>query len=536
MQLRYYPHQVETALTVLNRMRGCALLADEVGLGKTIEAGLIMKELLVRGLIRTVLILVPASLTLQWREEMREKFGEEFIIARKASDWSSHNRIIGSLDLAKREPHASAILQRDYDMLIIDEAHKLKNRATLVHRFCNRIRKRYILLLTATPVQNDLIELYNLITLLKPGQFGTLREFKRRYVYDGDPRHPKNPSDLRQLLTAVMIRHHRDEVGITLPPRYATTHTITLPDGERELYEQLTRFIRQQYKHATTPKERHLRLLLIVLQKELCSSPQAVASTLLKMARDDYSHSMRKPLNEFYDMARTIPISRKVLDTVEIVNGCSDKVLIFTDYLPTMRHLSQVLRDAGHRVVTYHGGLSDSARDRAVREFRDDAHVMISTESGAEGRNLQFCRTIINFDLPWNPMRLEQRIGRVHRLGQDREVYVINLATEETVEQHILNLLTRKIRLFELVVGELELMLGAAHIEQSIEHLITEAIMESESSEEEQERLSAIGDVLERAWEKYDRVKQANAFLGRLLKDGSITPTGTPEKLEDTVI
>lgn len=520
VRISHFPHQVETALRVLNEMGGCALLADDVGLGKTIEAGLVMKELIVRGLVKSVLILVPASLTYQWRHEMLEKFGETFTIARRKDDWFSHERVIGSIDLAKREPHSSAIHGREFDLLIIDEAHKLRNSSTLAHRFCRKIRKRYTLLLTATPIQNNLLELYNLVTLIKPGQLGTLQSFKRRYVMADDPRMPKNVGELRRLISSVMIRHHRDEVGIMLPPRYATTHYISLTPPELRLYEEMTTFLRQSYKRLSksSGKERHLKLTLILLQKELCSTPRAVERTLLKMVCDEYPDEIRERLAEFYELARATPLCAKVEHTAQLVSAIEEKVLIFTDYIASMELLKEALEKRGEEVVLYHGSMSERAKDRAVERFRESARIMISTESGAEGRNLQFCRVVINFDLPWNPMRLEQRIGRVHRLGQDKPVFVVNLATEHTVEERILELLITKIGLFEMTVGELELMLGIAHLEESIERLVAEAIMQSETPDEEKERLSQIGKLIQRAAERYERIRQANQMLWELIR------------------
>lgn len=520
VRISYFPHQVETALRVLNEMGGCALLADDVGLGKTIEAGLVAKELIVRGLVKSVLILVPASLIHQWRYEMLEKFGEAFIVARREDDWLPHDRIIGSIDLAKREPHSSAILRREFDLLIVDEAHKLRNRLTLAHRFCEKIRKRYVLLLTATPIQNNLLELYNLVTLIKPGQLGTLQSFKRRYVMADDPRKPKNVGELRRLLSSVMIRHHRDEVGITLPPRYVTAHSISLTPPELCLYEDMTAFLRQSYRRLgkSAGKERHLRLTLILLQKELCSTPRAVERTLSKMVSDEYPRDIKERLAEFCELARTIPACAKVEHATQLAGAIEEKVLIFTDYIASMELLKEALERCGYEVVLYHGGMSERAKDKAVERFREGAKVMISTESGAEGRNLQFCRVVINFDLPWNPMRLEQRIGRVHRLGQDKPVFVVNLATEHTVEERILELLITKIGLFEMTVGELELMLGITHLEGSIEQLVAEAIMQSETPDEEEERLEQVGKLIQRAAERYERIRRANRMLWELIK------------------
>src|SRR4051794_20508915 len=181
--------QVRTAKTVLRRFRGRALLCDEVGLGKTIEAGLVLSELKVRGLIRSVLILVPPSLIEQWQGEMRQKFRIDLVShddpqfrQRGADAWRVFDRVIASIHTAKREPHRSAILARKWDLVIIDEAHHLRNRNTVAWRFASELQKQYMLLLTATPVQNNLDELFNLVTLLEPGLLRTARQFQRQFV------------------------------------------------------------------------------------------------------------------------------------------------------------------------------------------------------------------------------------------------------------------------------------------------------------------------------------------------------------------
>ncbi|HEY9722170.1 MAG TPA: DEAD/DEAH box helicase, partial [Oscillatoriaceae cyanobacterium] len=225
--VRPLEHQIAAALKALRDMRGRAILADEVGLGKTIEAGLVAKELVVRGLARRILVLVPASLTQQWQEELSSKFGEPFIVARRPEDWEQP-RVIASLDLAKHERHSAHALAHDYDLLIVDEAHKLRRASTQAHRFVNRVRKRYVLLLTATPVQNDLTELFQLVTILQPGQLGTVRSFRDSYMDAGDPRSPRNAGPLRELLSEVMVRHRRATIGVKLPPRRAGIYHLNL--------------------------------------------------------------------------------------------------------------------------------------------------------------------------------------------------------------------------------------------------------------------------------------------------------------------
>lgn len=279
-----FDYQIRAARVVLRQFRGRGLLADEVGLGKTIEAGIVMKELIERGLVRTILVLTPASLTEQWREELSAKFREEFTVIDSLAQWAGADgadgaataesgRWLMSLDRAKMKGYSQAILQREYDLLIVDEAHKLKNRSTLAWKFVNRIRKRYVLMLTATPVQNDLMELYSLITILSPGQLGTVRGFRRHFLEQSDARQPKNATALRRLLGDVMIRNRRSSVDVTFPQRRAAIYHLSLSEAEWQLYTAVTDYIRRRFRDPESDK--HLRLTLITLQKELCSSPQA---------------------------------------------------------------------------------------------------------------------------------------------------------------------------------------------------------------------------------------------------------------------
>ena len=216
-----YPHQERTCVRVLREMRGRAILADEVGLGKTIEAGLILKEYAIRGLVRRALILTPASLTGQWREEMESKFALPFAVLRMLRDWEREPLLIASMDTAKRAPHRLAAQGRPWDLVIVDEAHRLKNRFSLNWRFVAGLSKKYMLLLTATPVQNDLDELFNLVSLLKPGQLHSYDRFVERYVGSADRRVPARVPELRDRLRDVMVRHRRGGEEEHVPLRKA---------------------------------------------------------------------------------------------------------------------------------------------------------------------------------------------------------------------------------------------------------------------------------------------------------------------------
>jgi SNF2 family DNA or RNA helicase len=543
LEVDHYEHQIETARKALHHMRGRALLADEVGLGKTIEAGIIMKELILRGLVRTVLILTPASLTEQWREELLTKFHEEFTSIERPQEWHARQndeqgRWLTSLDRAKLKDHSDAILARDYDLLIVDEAHKLKNRSTLAWKFVNQIRKRYVLMLTATPVQNDLMELYSLITILSPGQLGTVRAFRHHFLEHADSRQPKNAASLRRLLNDVMIRNRRSKVDVAFPHRRAAIYHLTLSEDEWQLYAGVTDYIRRRFKDADSDK--HLRLTLMTLQKELSSSPQAVAGTLRKMVGDRaHSDRTRLELQRFLELAESIPLGRKLLAVREILEKFPGKFLIFTEYRDTLDIIVSQLRAWGVSVAAFHGGLNIRQKEAAVSAFRGDQNdspsngateergdddgpgvrVLVSTESGAEGRNLQFCHQLINYDLPWNPMRVEQRIGRLHRLGQGKDVTIFNLSCNETIEAHIIDLLARKIRMFELVIGELDLILGNVEGNKSFEDLLRQAWESSVTESDLRERLEEVGAVLVRARNDYEHVRESNALLDQAIEE-----------------
>jgi SNF2 family DNA or RNA helicase len=511
-------HQQETALKVLRDMRGRALLADEVGLGKTIEAGIVMKELLVRGLIQRVLVLVPASLTRQWQEELETKFGERFTIVKKPEDWEQP-RLVASLDLAKQPRHAAYALATRYDMLIVDEAHKLKARTTLAHQFVNKLAKRYVLLLTATPVQNSLDELFNLITILQPGQLGTPRGFLEDHVEAGDPRMPRNPEGLRRRLGEVMVRNRRASVGLKLPPRRAGIYHLALPPDERQLYNGLTDFIHDELDQ--DPEARHLRLVLATLQRELTSSPQAVARTLQKLAKDpSRDASTRRMLERYLDLAEAIPVSRKARAVGELLERLEphEQVVVFTEFRATQEHLVGYLSNLGHEVVAFHGAMDVDAKEDAIKRFREGARVLVSTESGAEGRNLQFCHVLINHDLPWNPMRVEQRIGRLHRLGQQHPVTIFNLSGNDTIEAELVELLAIKLRMFELVVGELDPILGEA---DGFETLLSQAWQRAGRDRKAlHEEFEVLGQKVDEARGAYYDARAAGDHLAGVL-DGS---------------
>lgn len=498
-RIEEFPHQTEAALRVLRDMHGRALLADEVGLGKTIEAALVMKEYLVRGMVRSVLILTPPSLTRQWQSELSEKFLLEFPIAEKPEDWERHEQVVGSLDTAKLERHAERLLRRRWDLVIVDEAHRLANNKTLAHRLVHALQRRYLLLLTATPVQNDLRELYNLVTLLRPGQLGSYRAFRSRFVDPADPRKPLNPAQLRGLLSECMVRNRRSQVAVKLPARHARTYATRLHPGERALYDHVAALSRGRHLKGT---EMLGRLLLL---QQACSTPDAVLA----------ASGEREGLRE---LAEGVEGCAKTEALLRIARDVDDRVLVFTEFRASQERIRRELDQAGIQAVLFHGGLDRNERAEAVRRFRKEAPVLVSTQSGSEGQNLQFCNVLVNFDLPWNPMRLEQRIGRLHRLGQPREVHIFNLAAAETVEADILELLQNKILMFELVVGELDLILGLMADDASFEHALARIWLDTDNPLLYREGLDNLGRRVLDARERFASVQEAELLLSRVFE------------------
>ncbi|WP_243290224.1 SNF2-related protein [Bacillus sp. FJAT-47783] len=482
------PHQLEVAEKVVQQMNGKAILADEVGLGKTIEAGLILKEYMIRRLVKKVLILVPASLVSQWVKELNEKFYIPAIEQKKSYVWEQCDVVVSSIDTAKRNPHRDIIFNQEYDMVIIDEAHKLKNKKTKNYEFVQALKKKFCLLLTATPVQNRIEEIFNLVSLLKPGHLGNEQYFTE--VFSAKNREVEQDEYLRELINKVMIRNRRTDTGIHWTKRNVQSVLIEFSETERRLYDAISRL-----RHETSYAQNAFSI--ITLQKEACSSREAVYMSLKKMAEKDQEAEFALPpmfIQELMDLVNQVEQNSKAEKALELIQQIDDKVIIFTEYRATQLYLQWFLKQHGITSVPFRGGFKRGKKDWMKELFQQKAQVLIATEAGGEGINLQFCNHIINYDLPWNPMRLEQRIGRIHRLGQERDVFIYNMATKNTVEEHILKLLFEKIRLFERVVGELDDILTNLEI-TNIEDHVRDIIFQSQTEGEmkiKMENLSSI--------------------------------------------
>ncbi|MDO9011054.1 MAG: SNF2-related protein [Gallionella sp.] len=552
------PHQIEAALFALKSpLSKGVLLADEVGLGKTIEAGIVLCQYWSERR-RRLLVICPASLRKQWALELEEKFNLPAVVL-DAKTWSDTLKkgqsplsqktiIILSYNYAnKMRDELKAIA---WDLVVIDEAHKLRN----AYRESNKIGQglRWAtedcrkLLLTATPLQNSLMELYGLSTLIDEHLFGDVNVFRSQYVSAGG-----DLEGLRQRLSGFCRRTLRNQVTEYI--RYTERRAITRPfrptDAEHQLYEAVSEFLLRPNSYAIPHRQRHLTEL--ILRKLLASSSLAVAGTLETMKfrlealrdekiqddpefaeqliseedieedlldeildidppeEDDNTSQLtidRKQLKEEIDLlaelvacARNIGTdtkTRNLLSALEIgfqqmaTTGAQRKALIFTESRRTQAYLKEYLEANGYdgQVVQFSGtnnspeataiyenwlsanqgtGRIAGSRDIDIRtalieNFRDQASIMIATEAAAEGVNIQFCSLVINYDLPWNPQRVEQRIGRCHRYGQQHDVVVINFLNERNeADRRVLELLTEKFNLFNGVFGASNDVLGS---------------------------------------------------------------------------
>ena len=531
--IKELPHQIDVAQRVLRDMGGRAILADEVGLGKTIEASIVYKELAVRGLARRALILTPASLVGQWQGELEEKFFERFDTPTDPDDWQRVTKAIISHDRARTRRHAEEILRHRWDLVIVDEAHKVKSHRGATYQFIERIERDFILLLTATPLQNDLRELYNLITLLRPGQLGTWQEFKSEHLVSGDHRQPRDPEALRALTHEVMIRTRRSSVveDLNLPPRRPRHPEVKLTRAEADLYQRTTDFLRRLYREGFiqpaeqeetedgAPRRRTkkgiLQLAVIHLRQRLCSSSRALAESLAHLAESErISPQYRVIAQRLAKRAEGIKTHAKLDVLTKLLKETPDRVVVFSDHRPTIQLIEERVKKLGRQPIVYWGAHSTADRDKRIRAFHDDKRsVLIATRAGSEGRNLQFCNVLVNYDLPWNPMVVEQRIGRLHRIGQTREVHIVNLAAAGTIESYILQLLDQKIKLFELVVGELDLILGEFGGAQEFEGRLAKEWLAAESEEDFARRVATMGADIERSSAAGKEQEELNSLI-----------------------
>lgn len=569
-RLEPQPHQVFVAhKAVTTALYPRMLLADDVGLGKTIEAGLIIKELKARELVRRILILPPASLVTQWEREMNTKFNERFTVFDSAREriyqndnpgenvYSKVDQVICSLQLARDEQRAAVLAEAEWDLVIFDEAHHVRRsldssgeRARKAYQLAVQIndRTKGMLLLTATPLQLQDFEFYSLLELLDPSVFPTYEDFtqfRRQYAETNrliglvQEYHRLTAGDRGSVdaqlkdwmqsaadapaesqtwnlnseygreqavkalsrnhrMSDLMIRNRKRAIG-GFTSRRVHQIPVTMTQAEADLYRAMRDYIRRGYSLSLREENRALGFVMVVFQKLLTSSPYALVQALQRRIdkleagengrapaeadeevesdeelSDQFEEAAGsrargavaaevKALKELRDRARRIESDSKLaaLNAVlqHFLTGPAGKVLIFTQFRETLEYLRQCF-EGKYRVVTFHGGMDARAKDDATEAFRSSAQIMIATEAGGEGRNFQFCNLMVNYDLPWNPMKIEQRIGRLDRIGQKRDVFIYNFAIEDTIEQRILEVLEQRIKVFEETVGGMDPILG----------------------------------------------------------------------------
>ncbi|MEA2116063.1 MAG: SNF2-related protein [Thermodesulfobacteriota bacterium] len=510
-------YQEETVRKVLKTFRGRAMLADEVGLGKTIEAGMVLKEYIERGMVKSVLILTPTPLVSQWQEELQVKFDLDFVSTddrgvRINDEFWRRPFVLASINQAKSKKNFSNVTARQYDMVIVDEAHHLKNRNTLNWKLVNSLKKRFLLFLTATPVENNLIELYNLITLLKPGLLKTASEFKKEFMNQGDAVSPRNRTRLRSLLDQVMIRNTRALAALNIPPRFAQTVQINPVGEELKLYEMVTSLACSINESG----RRMNRMLLKNLLAEAGSSPRALSLTLRRLLErdDDWLNDFRDRIEVIRNLCRSITgETGKNKALGKLLKNTRGKKIVFVKYIGSMDEISDYLSWHDVSFVTFHGSMSNRKKDEAIESFRDEKDILITTEIGGEGRNLQFCHQMINYDLPWNPMKIEQRIGRIHRLGQQNEVMIYNFCGKGSLEEYILEILDKKINMFEMVIGEIDMILGRVRGEKDFEDMVYEIWVNSDSPEMRGREFAKLGTRIKRSKTQYGNTRELDEKL-----------------------
>ena len=570
-QIDPLPHQIEAVYNhILKKPRIRFLLADDPGAGKTIMAGLVLKELKYRGVVNRTLIVVPGHLKFQWQREMREKFREFFeVIDRGVMNafwgkniWEEKNQCITSMDFAKQEDVLSSLQEVNWDLVIVDEAHKMaayiygdKIDRTKRYRLGEVLSKNstHLLFLTATPHKGDPENFRLLLNLLEPDMFAT------RHILEEAISKKENPLFLRR-----MKEDLRDFDGRPLfPPRHVHTIKYELSPAEKMLYEKVTDYVTNYYQKAIARENRNVALALLILQRRLASSVRAVRKSLerrwnrLKQMYEEKSivsevevfvpediedlpegerwkyeekiekltlaENLEELKAEIDELENLIKIARevekmevetklnelkKVMDALNLQEEKDKKLLIFTEAKDTLDYLVEKLTEWGYDVTYIHGRMSPDDRIKAEQKFEHEAQVMVATEAAGEGINLQFCWLMVNYDIPWNPNRLEQRMGRIHRYGQKNEVHIYNMVAVDTREGQILEKLFEKLEIMRLHLGSDRVfdVIGEIFEGISLEQLIKDALANKRTIDDILASIEAIPDR-----ELIEKIKKATA-------------------------
>ncbi|WP_241692980.1 DEAD/DEAH box helicase [Haloarcula limicola] len=515
-RIKLLDHQLEAAHQALFQMGGGALFADEVGLGKTIEIGMVLKEMNFRDTRDSFLILTPAQLAPQWQTELQEKFGLDFVCNYddEFQGFDAHDKIIASVDTAKSKTNRADVLSRRWDVLVLDEAHYVRNRDTDRYELIEELTYGEAFFATATPIQNDISDLYNIVDLIRPGMLGTQKQFDNRYVVDSDDAQIQRGDELQSKLDRVMIRNRREQTDIDFTNRAVHTNVFEPSTAERDLYDAVTNYVRSNY---SSKGARHL--VLFTLQKEVVSSPYAVEQTIENWVGDDEKRltaSEEDALAEISESIANIDETtkqtrlRNVIETIQ-EQAETTRAVVFTQFRPTQDAIADSVRELDLPVHIVNGDLSSQAKERKVADFESEGGIMVATDSISEGRNMQFCNVLVNYDLPWNPMKVEQRIGRIDRIGQDREVHVFNMALADTIEEHVLDKLFGKIDLFSQSIGGLRDILS--RMEQSgsdFEREVFEKLRNADSQVELENNFEEMAVDLEKNTEAAEKMNDFN--------------------------
>ncbi|OBW63498.1 MAG: helicase [Dehalococcoides mccartyi] len=551
------PHQIRALSRAMSSNRIRYLLADEVGLGKTIEAGLILRELKLRGLVKRILIVTPKGLVLQWIDEMQTRFQEEFRffmpsefmvyrnIAREDNIWRNFNQIICSIDSVKpidsrkgwstdqiaayNHDRFDDLISAGWDLIIVDEAHRLGGSTDQVARF--KLGQGlaeaapYLLLLSGTPHQGKTDSFHRILTLLDDDAF------------------PESSGVQKERVLPYVIRtEKRKSIGTNgeplFQPRVVTTEPVQWAGKHKEqrlLYDAVTLYVRKGYNQARKEKKTHIGFLLLLIQRLVASSTNAIYFTLERrldalrqpeeqlslfpmVSEEDWSEmdgqeqldtllksrilamqNERKEVEFLLEAAQRTMKSgpdikaEALLDWIyklQQEEGNPElKVLIFTEFVPTQEMLRNFLTERGFSVVCLNGSMDLNERKNIQKAFSLDTRILISTEAGGEGLNLQFCHIVVNYDLPWNPMRIEQRIGRVDRIGQKHPVRGLNLIIKDTVEYRVREVLEKKLAVIleEFGVDKTGDVLDTAEAEAIFDDLFQQVIIEPDRIEEKVE-------------------------------------------------
>ena len=552
------PHQLYALERAMSRDRIRYLLADEVGLGKTIEAGLILRELKLRGRVRRVLVVAPKGLVRQWQTEMRLHFGEHFRFVepselaafRQWRDngaqgddnlWRMHDQVICSLDSVKpiesrrgwsleqlanyNRERFEDLISAGWDLVIIDEAHRLGGSTEQVARYklgaALAEAAPYLLLLSATPHQGKTDQFMRLMQLLDREAFPSAASINRDRV--------------RPFVIRTEKRAAIDAEGQPLfKPRSTRLHPVAWQErhaAQRRLYQAVTDYVRHGYNQAMAAKQRHIGFLMILMQRLVTSSTAAIRATLEKRLAvleapaaqaslfeavdpDEWAEldgqsqldvalqtsgweREKSEVEMLLDLARETErqgTDAKAEALLELIyklqqeeNDPQLKVLVFTEFVPTQAMLAEFLESRGFSVALLNGGMDLDARTRAQQAFSREVRILISTDAGGEGLNLQFCHVIVNFDMPWNPMRLEQRIGRVDRIGQSRVVRAINFVLEDTVEHRVREVLEEKLAVIaqEFGVDKAADVMDSVEVEPIFDELFVHGLQDPASIDKE---------------------------------------------------